>query len=89
LKERLSPRRKPFRVLNKPRPANVAKSKTIKKGKSRNTKKGKAKTKLPDDDMAEAADDALGNDVEDEVIAAAAEDLLIDVRKQISPIHQV
>jgi hypothetical protein len=67
---------------NKPQPPPAKKQKkgkTAKKGKSKNTKKGKGKAKVPDDAAEDEVEDGLGDDVEDEVMAAAAEELLIEV----------
>lgn len=71
----------------KPKPSKRRKTKTNKNGKSKTTKKGKAKAKPINDDM-EEADDGLGDDVEDDVVAAAAEELLVSVSHRMSPIGE-
>lgn len=74
---------------NKPKPPPSkkqpkGKSSKAKKGKSKNTKRGKGK---PDVDE-EEVEDGLGDDVEDEVMATAAENLLITVCYRMSTQHK-
>lgn len=67
---------------NKPKPPPAKKQKkgkTAKKGKSKTTKKGKGKATVSDDAVEDEENDGLGDDIEDEVMAAAAEELLIEV----------
>lgn len=74
---------------NTPKPAKRAKTKKTKKGKSKTTKKRNAKAKPADDVVEEEADDGLRDDVEDEVMAAAAEGLLVNVSKGKSSVSEV
>jgi hypothetical protein len=65
----------------KPPPAKKQKKGKIAKKKSKTTKKGKGKAA---DIVEDEENDGLGDDVEDEVMAAAAEELLIEVSSRMS-----